>query len=254
MVTEQTVSEAFDGAVAILHPVWKGFSDLSAEEAVAEVRKAKAAYSEVLGGKLGPVAPAAHADIEGAFDIAADACLAGDFEEFRRQRQVILKSFLHGCYVGAKAGLAAGDVAAATPWLQHIRTAGKWDERRNPAAEMVERIVTGSAGPSDVEDVLDAILVWFAGQVKHMAVEAQVYLKKENRPQVLIEAVEAQVYLRPIQQDLAARLGDEVVGDLKQTIDDLRAEGENGSDERVGSLIQRIQDLIPYQRGAASSR
>jgi hypothetical protein len=249
--TPQNLSPAFEAVSNDLVPVWKGFSDLSPEQAAAHVDGARDAYRSALQPHVAPVSPAADAALEEAFAAGAQACRDGDFQEFRRQRQVVLKSFLHACYDGAIAGLDARTPAVSAPWLAHIRLMGKWDERRNAALPALEAFLASGA---EADTVRQAVLAWFAGQVKHMAVEAAAYAKKADRDQVVLEAVEARVYLRPIRQALAAHLGEAQTQSIHEAIEALATVPEDAGAEAMGTAAQRVIDLIPFDRGAASSR
>lgn len=249
--TPQNLSAAFEAVSNELVPVWKGFDALTPEQAVHHVEASRDAYRALLQPHVAPVSPAADDALEEAFAAAAQACRDGDFQALRRQRQVVLKSFLHACYDGVMTGLDAREPTAAAPWLAHIRLIGKWDERRNPALAAVEAFLASGA---KADTVSQAVLVWFAGQVKHMAVEAAAYAKKADRNQVVLEAVEARVYLRPIRQALAAQLGEAQTEHIHQAIEALAAVPEGSGPETMGAAAQRVIDLIPFDRGAASSR
>jgi hypothetical protein len=227
-----------------LNLTWRGLADLTPSEAAAKVETSHKAYRLQIQSQVAAVSAEADSNISQAYQSAQEACARQDNNEFRIQRQTILKSLLHACYVGAKDAMEAGDAQGAAPWLGYIQQMAKWDEDNDTVAALKglqeNRVSLDTARPIILRGMLD----WYAGQIKHEAEEALEALEKGRLFQALLEAVEAVVYLRPIKADLPGKLGAERAQEVVQTVQQFHDIARAGDAERITVVAKKLESLL----------
>ena len=227
-----------------LNLVWRGIAELTPSEATAKVEASHKAYQLQIQSQVAAASAEADSSIAQAYQAAREACTRQDNNEFRIQRQIILKSLLHACYVGAKDAMEAGDAQGAAPWLGYIQQMAKWDEDNGTVAALKglqeNRVALDTARPI----ILGGMLDWYTGQIKHEAEEALEALEKGRLFQAVLEAVEAMVYLRPIRADLQGKLGAERAQEVAQAVQQFHDTARAGDSEQIIAVARKLETLL----------
>jgi hypothetical protein len=251
-MTTLDISAVITAVTDKLHPVWRGFADMTQEARVSAVDVSANMYEADLRTQVEKSAPAAGTAILSAFSGMKKACTDDDSEVFRLQRQTLLKNFLHACYTGTVTSLNASDAAGASTWLAYIASMAKWEDDHEVMVAMMAAESGSVALDAAASLVRDRLLAWFAEQIGIEAEEAIGAMERGRLFQAHLEAVEAIEFWRAIDGDLVTTLGSEKASQIKNLVASFYDVTKAKDEAKIIAVSTELKDVMEQATASVS--